>query len=132
MDYVVDTSAIVALILHEPTRSRLLELTRDATLTAPHSLHWEIGNALGTLLKRRLLTIDEAQRAAESYARMPIRFVDVSLARALELVSLHRIYAYDAYMLVCASDEEVPLITQDRGLARVAREIGVEVIEVQP
>jgi len=40
------------------------------------------------------------------------------------------IYAYDAYLIVCAQQVRAPLLTLDRGLARSARRVGVTVLEV--
>ncbi len=45
MDIVVDTSAIMAVIINEAQREILIDLTRGANLLAPASVHWEIGNA---------------------------------------------------------------------------------------
>ena len=77
---VIDTSAIVAVLLSEPERAMLVRVTRGAELVAPASVHWEIGNALSAGLKRRRLTLAEGQRALTAYAAIPIRFVDVDLA----------------------------------------------------
>jgi predicted nucleic acid-binding protein len=38
-------------------------------------------------------------------------------------------YAYDAYFLECASGLRLPLLTLDRGMKSVARELGIEVLE---
>ena len=41
------------------------------------------------------------------------------------------IYAYDAYLIRCARKYGVPLMTLDRDLERVAKGMGVEVVEVE-
>lgn len=43
---------------------------------------------------------------------------------------LSTVYAYDAYLIVCAQQSRAPLLTLDRGLARSARRVGVTVLEV--
>lgn len=52
MDIVIDTSAIIAVIVDEPERERIIELTRGNTLIGPGSILWEIGNAFSTMFER--------------------------------------------------------------------------------
>jgi predicted nucleic acid-binding protein len=71
MEIVIDTSAILAVITHEPDRDRLLALTDGVSLTAPASLPWEVGNAFSSMLKMRRLTLAQAQDALRLYQRIP-------------------------------------------------------------
>jgi predicted nucleic acid-binding protein len=130
MRIVSDTSVIVAVIAGEPDRERLIELTQNADLVAPPSLHWELGNALAAQIRRGRLTLPQADLFLRVYERIPIQFVEVSLTAALDIAEGRGIYAYDAYMIACAQKYHCPLLTLDRGLVRVAREAGVEVLEV--
>lgn len=45
MDIVIDTSALIAVIVAEPERNKLIEITKGNTLIGPGSIPWEIGNA---------------------------------------------------------------------------------------
>jgi predicted nucleic acid-binding protein len=128
--YVVDTSALLAILTGEPTRDRLIVRTQGAELLAPGSVYWEIGNALSALLKRRRLKLAEVQAALAAYARIPIRLVDVELGEALELADRFGLYAYDAYRMACARGHSAPLLTLDPRLGRAAHEAGVRVVEV--
>jgi predicted nucleic acid-binding protein len=58
--------------------------------------------------------------------------LEISMKQAVELSARLNIYAYDAYILACALDRRSPLLTLDRALAGRARELGLEVMEVQP
>ena len=127
---VVDTSVLVAVLTGEDARDRLIARTQGATLVAPASVHWEVGNALSALLKRRRLTLAQAQSALAAYAAIPIRIVDVDLAAALELGDRFGLYAHDAYLVACARSQKAALMTIDPRLARTAREAGVQVLEV--
>jgi predicted nucleic acid-binding protein len=127
---VIDTSVIVAVIAGEPTRDVLVNATSGADLLASPSLHWELGNALAAQLRRGRLTLDQARKLVQSYASIPVQFVDIPLESALEIAEEHGLYAYDAYLIACAEKYRCPLLTLDRGLERAAREAGVEVIEV--
>lgn len=131
MQIVSDTSVIVAVIAGEPDRHRLIELTQDADLLAPQSLHWELGNALAAQIRRGRLTLDQADRFLKLYEQIPIQFVDVSIGAALGTAEACEIYAYDAYMIACAQKYHCPLLTLDMGLVRAAKEAGVEVMEVK-
>lgn len=130
MRIVSDTSVIVAVIAGEPDRDRLVELTQGADLIAPPSLHWELGNALAAQIRRGRLTLDQAERLLRIYQTIPIQFVEVSLAAALEIAEDRGIYAYDAYMIACAGKYRCPLLTLDKGLVRAAGEAGIDVMEV--
>jgi len=127
---VIDTSALVAVLTAEPTRDRIIARTQGAELVAPGSVHWETGNALSALLKRRRLKLAEVQAALEAYARIPIRLVEIELDVALELADRLGLYAYDAYLMTCARRHGAPLLTLDPRLGRVAGEAGVRVMEL--
>lgn len=131
MVLVIDTSALVAVLVSEPERSVLVRATRGADLVAPGSVHWEVGNALTALLKRRRATLAQAQKAVAAYAAIPIRLVDIDLAWALEIAADHALYAYDAYLITCALAQRAPLLSLDRGLIRTAAAAGVEILEVK-
>ncbi|MBK8538403.1 MAG: type II toxin-antitoxin system VapC family toxin [Ardenticatenia bacterium] len=129
---IIDTSAIIAVLVNEPERAALVDATLGAELAAPGSVHWEVGNALSALLKRRRATLTQAQQAIRAYAAIPIRFMEVDLALALDLASTHDLYAYDAYLIACALAQKAPLLTLDKGLQRAARVAGIEILELRP
>ena len=130
MEVVIDTSALIAVLTAEPARDRLIARTQGAELLAPGSVHWETGNALSALLKRRRLKLAEVQAALAAYAMIPIRLVEVELGAALELADRFGLYAYDAYLMACARRHGAPLLTLDPRLGRAAHEAGVRVLEV--
>jgi predicted nucleic acid-binding protein len=41
------------------------------------------------------------------------------------------IYAYDAYILQCAIENNLPLISLDRNMIEIAKNNGIKVIEVE-
>jgi len=101
-----------------------------ADLIAPLSVHWEIGNALSAMLKRRRITVEQAIRAIRIYRQIPLRFVDVEFEETLKIADTRGIYAYDAYLIRCAVKYKTPLISLDRNLTAAAKETGARVIEV--
>ncbi|MGH9494798.1 MAG: type II toxin-antitoxin system VapC family toxin [Candidatus Sulfotelmatobacter sp.] len=130
MEIVIDTSAILAVIGEQPEKAALVRLTRGSTLVAPASMHWELGNALSAMFKRRAIGIKEALQLLEAYAAVPVRLTEVSLKQAVELSARWNMYAYDAYVLACAINQKAPLLTLDGGLAARAQELKLDVLEV--
>ena len=130
MDMAVDTSVIIAVIANEPEKEALIELTTGAGLIAPHSVHWEIGNAFSAMLRHERISVTEAIQAIKLYQQIPIRFVEVELEESLKIAESLGIYAYDAYLIRCALKYKAPLISLDRNLVRAAKEMTARVVEV--
>lgn len=130
MYIVVDTSVIIAVIAGESQRTRLIRLTQGTDLLAPHSVHWEIGNALSAMLRRGRVTLELALRAIEVYRHIPIRYVEIELEEALKVAAEEGIYAYDAYLIRCAEKYRAPLLTLDRMLMEIAQRRGIKVLSV--
>jgi len=128
---VVDTSAVLAVLLNEPTRPALLRATEGYSLVGAASLPWEIGNALVAGVRRRRLTATAVWRAWSSYRSVPVRTVEIDAGHALELALELQLYAYDAYVLETARAEHLPLLTLDGGLARAARAAGLRLMEFE-
>ncbi|MEP7039369.1 MAG: type II toxin-antitoxin system VapC family toxin, partial [Acidobacteriota bacterium] len=118
---------IIAVIANEPEKSALIAKTQGYELFAPRSLYWEIGNAFSAMIKRGRITLKQAKAAIEIYEQIPLILVDVDLKQALEIVDRHKVYAYDAFMIVCALNRGCPLLTLDGGLSYAAKAAGVEV-----
>ena len=130
VDIVIDTSAVIAVIANERERQAIIDRTDGVNLAAPASLHWEVGNAFSAMFRRRRITLAQAKQAIGSYERMMFRFVDVDLSRSLELSDRLGLYAYDSYVLACALNLRLPLLTLDERLAAAAPLAGVRVLEV--
>ena len=133
MDITIDTSALIAVIGNEKTKDRIIEITIGASLTAPISVHWEIGNAFSALFKRRMIDLAEAEKALKIYKSIPIQFIDVPLERTLHITKSFNVYAYDAYdayLIQCAELTSSPLLTLDKNLINVAKQMGIKILEV--
>jgi predicted nucleic acid-binding protein len=131
MEIVVDASVIIAVLVHERHRAALVRATVSADLVAPPSVHWEVGNAFSAMFKRRRLTLRAARRALEAYRQIPIRFSEVELERALEVAQDLNLYAYGAYVIVCAMQHRCALVSLDQGLVDAAARVGVRTLEIQ-
>jgi predicted nucleic acid-binding protein len=60
-----------------------------------------------------------------AYGAIPIRFLDVDLALAVEVAAEYGLYAYDSYLIVCALQQRSSLLTLDVELGRAASAAGV-------
>ncbi len=130
MNITIDTSALIAVLGNEASKPQIIEITKGCSLVAPSSVHWEIGNAFSAMFKRRKLGIELARQALMAYREIPIKFIDVSLEKALELSHAQNIYAYDAYLIQCAQQAGTSLLTLDHGLKAAAENAGVHTLEV--
>jgi predicted nucleic acid-binding protein len=130
VDLVIDTAAVLAVVLEEPERPALVAVTRGAVLFAPPSLPWEVGSALVAAVRRRRLSAAEAEAGWSSYQKIAIRLVELDIGRAIALAIERGIYAYDAYMLELARSRGLPLLTLDTRLAAVAQLEGIDLVEV--
>jgi predicted nucleic acid-binding protein len=130
MDVVIDTSALIAVIVGEPERDRIVEFTTGNTLIGPGSIPWEIGNAFSSMFKQNRLTIDEAQKGLVIFNTIPLRYIEPDFVNALKISKQASMYAYDAYFLDCAIRHKAPLLTLDQKLKTAAQNLNVETMEV--
>ena len=131
MDLAIDTSAVLAVLLNEPSRPALVRATEGHALIGAPTLPWEVGNALVAGFRRKRLTSQVIQRAWASYQLVQVRLEEIDVASALEIALDLGLYAYDAYVLQMARSAGVPLITLDRGMAVAASRLGVKTPEFE-
>jgi predicted nucleic acid-binding protein len=129
MDILNDASALLAVILKEPNRERVIELTKGATLVCPEMISFEVGNALINIYRRHRLSELEVMSAYNDYLKMTLTKISVDITRALRIGIKHNIYAYDAYYLELAERMDLPLVTFDEQMARAAKEMGITVLQ---
>lgn len=127
---VIDTSALLAVLLDEPERGPLIAATTGIVLFAPASVPWEIGNALVAMVRRRRLSPAEARRACAAYETIPLRVMEVDVGEAVGVAIELGLYACDAYMLVLARNRRLPLLTLDKQLGTASRKAGVALVEI--
>lgn len=130
MDIVIDTSALIAVIVGEPERVKIIEYTTGNTLIGPGSIPWEIGNAFSAMFKQSRITLDEARKGLSIFRSIPLRYVEPDFFNALKLSKKISMYAYDAYLLDCAIRYRSPILTLDRKLKAAAQSVNVETLEV--
>ena len=130
MDVVIDTSAVIAVIANEPEEADVSRYIEGASLFAPLSVHWEVGNAFSAMFRRRRISLAQATDAISNFEQLPLRLMNVDLRESLELAHRLNLYAYDAYVIACAVSLGIPLLTLDRRMSAVAPSVGVSMVEL--
>ena len=128
---VIDTSAVLAVLLDEPIRPVLITATDGSSLVGAPSLPSEVGNALVAGFRRRRLSARAVLGAWSSYQKVRVRLAEIEIRNALEIAVELGLYAYDAYVLETARAERLPVLTLDGGLARAADRLGLKLVEVE-
>ena len=130
MDIVIDTSALIAVIVGEPERAKIITITAGNTLIGPGSIPWEIGNAFSAMFKQDRLSLVDAKKGLEIFQSIPIRYIETDITNALRLSKEINMYAYDTYLIDCAIRYKSPLLTLDFKLKAAAQSIKIDVLEV--
>jgi predicted nucleic acid-binding protein len=129
MKIIADTNTFIAVALNEPERDKIIRLTEGHDLIAPDVLLFEIGNALTAMMKKNALKKGEVASTWEVIQQIPVDLRYTDIKSALNIAIRFNIYAYDAYFLECADNLRSPLLTLDLGIQKIAREIGITILE---
>jgi len=130
MDIVIDTSALIAVLVNERERENIIKITAGNTLIGPGSIPWEIANAFSAMFKRNRLSLKESLRGLSIFETIPLRYVKTDFDSTLKIASETNIYAYDAYFLECAHRHNSPLLTLDKKLLQTAKNLNIKILEV--
>ena len=127
---VIDTSAILAVLLDEPEKQAVVEATMGSIVCAPASLRWEVGNGATAGVKRRRLTPERARQLITDLEKVTIREIAIDIGRAVDLGLELGIYAYDAYILEAARSSSFPLLALDGPIRQNAEKLGLSLVEL--
>jgi predicted nucleic acid-binding protein len=129
MKIIADTNTFIVVALNEPEKGKIIQLTEGHELIAPDVLPFEVGNALTAMMKKNILKKEEVESAWEIVQRIPVDLRHTDIKSALGIAIKFNLYAYDAYFLKCAENLNSPLLTLDLGMQRVARKMGITILE---
>jgi predicted nucleic acid-binding protein len=130
VNFVIDTSAILAVLLDEPEKQAVVEATAGSVVCAPASLRWELGNAATAGVKRHRLTTERARQLVSDFEQVRIRELAIDILRAVDLGLELGIYAYDAYILEAARSSGFRLLALDGPIRRNAEKLGLSLVEL--
>jgi predicted nucleic acid-binding protein len=130
MEIIIDTSALIAVIVGEPERDVIVDITTGNNLIGPGSIPWEIGNAFSAMFKQKRITIQEAEKGVAIFKSIPLRYIEPDFINSLKISKKTNMYAYDAYFLDCAMRYNAPLLTLDKKLEAMANKLNIQTLEV--
>jgi predicted nucleic acid-binding protein len=81
------------------------------------------------MMKKNSLKKEDVASAWEVVQQIPVDLRLTDIKSALRIAIKLNVYAYDAYFLQCAENLQSSLLTLDIGMKRVAREIGITILE---
>ncbi|MBN1907637.1 MAG: type II toxin-antitoxin system VapC family toxin [Deltaproteobacteria bacterium] len=129
MKIIADTNTFIAVALNEPEKAKIIQITEGHELIAPDVLPFEVGNALTAMMKKNRLKREEVESAWGIIQQIPVDLRQTDIKYALSIAIRYNLYAYDAYFLACAEKLHSPLLTLDRGMQKIAKEIGITILE---
>jgi predicted nucleic acid-binding protein len=128
MDMILDASAIMAVIVEEPERNRVIQLTKGVKILSPNMVSYEIANGLTKMVKKKVIEKARMLNAYEYYQKILIKQIEIDIKKALEIAWDYKIYAYDACYLESAKRLTLPLLTFDGNMKRVGKELGITIL----
>ena len=141
MTIVIDANVTVALVI-DPMRGPVVEqhlrkwTKAGDTLHAPSLLRYEVANALTRSVVANAITSEDAEKAWQRIAGMPITLHELQDGQAVIAIArqLSRQNAYDAAYIALAQELKTNVWTLDGPLARNATgaELPVQLIELAP
>ena len=118
--FVIDASALAAVLFGEPRSREVEERLRGAVMVAPTLLPYELGS---TSLKKIAQDPDRRSQLREAlsyYSRMEIQEIEVPPVEVMSLAEATKLSFYDASYLWLSRSLGVPLVTLDRKLEAAA------------
>ena len=130
MNIVIDTSAIIAVLINERSKNSIIRTVTGCTLIAAQTIDAEIGNAISAMFKRKRINLIQAEKVIKNYNQIAIRKEKIRILEAIKLSLELNIYAYDAYVLDTALKFKAPILTLDKELESKAKELNIEILEI--
>lgn len=135
-EIVIDTSSILRIAKDDENGEAELAAIDGKGLVAPESVRWETVNALTQQVYKKHITRKQAEKALWFTLRMPIRYIMVNQVLAMGIAMDRRIMSYDAFVLQCAVERGLPLLTSEKDVpGRMpdhARQLGITLVELKP
>jgi predicted nucleic acid-binding protein len=128
MEILMDACAIMAVIVKEPERDLIIQLTKNAVMVSPDMISYEIANALTKMMKKKVIEKERMINAFNYFKKIPIKTIEIDIEKALEIAWEYKIYAYDACYLESAKRLDLPLLTFDANMIKVGKELGINIL----
>jgi predicted nucleic acid-binding protein len=80
----MDACAIMAVIVKEPERDLIIELTQDAVMVSPDMVSYEIANALTKMMKKKIIEKERMINAFNYFKKHPLKILKEILKERLK------------------------------------------------
>jgi len=131
MKIIADTNIFIAVALGEKLKGAIIDATESHELFSPEILPYEIANALSKMVRRSILEPENAQEAYRLTELIPVNLHSVNISEALTISSRFKIYAYDAFFLQTAISLNGSILTIDKQMLRIAKELNIKNVELK-
>jgi predicted nucleic acid-binding protein len=128
MKILMDACALMAVIIKEPERDLVIQLTQGAELVSPTMIPYEISNALTKMMKKQVIEKERMLNAFYYFQKIPIKTIEIDFEKALEIAWVYKIYAYDACYLEAAKRLNLSFLTFDKNMIKVGKELGISIL----
>ena len=128
MNILIDASALMPILINEPEKQFIVDITKNCELLVPAVLPYEIGNALTRLKKRKILNEKQIIAAYKDFEKIPLRLLEADIENALKIACKYNIFAYDAYYLEAAYRLNLPLLTLDNAMKKIALDLKLKIL----
>ncbi|MDR2144719.1 MAG: type II toxin-antitoxin system VapC family toxin, partial [Treponema sp.] len=92
MEMISDASALMAVIIKEPERDLVIQLTRNAVIVSPDMVSYEIANGLTKMIKKKVIEKERMINAYKYFKKIPVKTIKVDIEKALEIAWEYKIY----------------------------------------
>lgn len=82
------------------------------------------------MIKRNRISVTDANRVIQQFATIAIRRTPIRMHEAIELAGKYDLYAYDAYVLDCAMQYRTPLLSLDKKMGEISKQLQIQLLEV--
>ena len=128
MEILMDACALMAVIVKEPERDLVIQLTQDAELVSPSMIPYEISNALTKMMKKNVIEKQRMLNAFNYFQKIPVKIIEIDFDKALEIAWEYKVYAYDACYLEAAKRLNLSLLTFDKNMIKTGKELGINIL----
>jgi len=113
---VADVNILIGILVKgKPTETAIAVFERDPAWVAPPIFRSEFRNVLSTMVRRRLISLEEALSIMEeAERRLEGNEISVSSFDVLRLAELSACTAYDCEYVALARAMRIPLVTWDK------------------
>lgn len=117
-EFVIDASSVVEYFLETPAGVRVAEIIEDAQLIAPELIDAEVMSTLRGAVLNGKLEPARAETIISILSQAPIERVSHRTLSLMAWRYYQNVSAYDAFYLILAEVNDIPLVTCDGRLAR--------------